>query len=433
MPEQAGATPQSGIPDRPIKRGRASAYQSALQATKRGTTGVLTELKHGDATQIRCSRRWVELGELALDVTVVIPTHNRRPLLAAAIESILSQRGVSLELVIVNDGSTDGTGPWLDRLSTGDPRIRAVHHDRPRRLPSARNAGVARAAGRWVAFCDDDDLWAPDKLCLQLQALQSTSARWGCTGAVSVDEALRVTGHHHVKGGDILRDLLGRNAVPSGGSSVIAETDLVREIGGFDAGLSASEDWDMWIRLAQRSPLAAVDRPLIAYRHATGTMSTDIGRMRKSRMIIQSRYAKLAAEYGVAPDEALHEGFLAKQLLRAGAGREAAAIFARIVLRHRRWRDLPRVPAALTIPRLTDRLGNARAKAAVPVDWRLQADAWLAPFREQTAAATTGSIEFRRGGLGFAPSRGPEPTSTQTGRYPCQKFHPRAPTKIAGT
>lgn len=344
-----------------------------------------------------------------MDVTVVIPTHNRRPLLAVAIESILNQQGVSLEIVVVNDGSTDGTGPWLDQLLADDPRIRAVHHDRPRRLPSARNAGIAQAAGRWVAFCDDDDLWAPDKLAAQLQALQSTSARWGCTGAVSVDEALRVTGHHHVKGGDILRDLLSRNAVPSGGSSVIAEMELVREIGGFDAGLSASEDWDMWIRLAQRSPLAAVDRPLIAYRHAAGTMSTDIGRMRKSRMVIQSRYAKLAAEHGVAPDEALHEGFLAKQLLRAGAGREAAAIFARIVFKHGRWRDLPRVPAALAMPRLTDRIGNARAKAAVPVDWRLQADAWLAPFREQTAAATTGSIEFRRGGLGSAPARGPEP------------------------
>ena len=94
------------------------------------------------------------------DVTVVIPTHNRLHLLPGAICSVLGQQDVSVEVVVVNDGSMDGTKPWLDRLAAQDCRIKVVHHDRPLRMSSARNAGIAHAIARWVAFCDDDDLWA---------------------------------------------------------------------------------------------------------------------------------------------------------------------------------------------------------------------------------------------------------------------------------
>jgi glycosyltransferase involved in cell wall biosynthesis len=315
-----------------------------------------------------------------IDVTVVVPTHNRRHLVPATINSILRQQGVSLELVVVDDGSSDGTGPWLDCLAADDPRIKVVHHDRPRLLPSARNAGIARASARWVAFCDDDDLWAPDKLAAQLHALKASSARWACTGVILVDENLEIVGHHHVKGGPVLSDLLEANVIPTG-SSVVAERSLLDELGGFDKALPGSEDWEMWIRMAQHSPVAAVDRPLIAYRLGPQTMSMNIERMRRSWSIIVDRYASLAAECGAAPDEAAYERYLAKQLLRGGSGRKAASIFAALAVRHRRWRELPRVAAALVAPRLTDRIGRARATAAVPEAWHREAGAWLRPLR----------------------------------------------------
>src|SRR5690349_7802408 len=122
------------------------------------------------------------------DVSVVVPTHNRRHLVSAASSSILGQAGVSIELIVVDDGSVDGTGPWVDCLAADDSRIKIVHHDRPRFMSGARNAGIARASSRWVALCDDDDLWAPNKLATQLQALRSSSACWSCTGDVTVDE-----------------------------------------------------------------------------------------------------------------------------------------------------------------------------------------------------------------------------------------------------
>jgi hypothetical protein len=249
-------------------------------------------------------------------------------------------------------------------------------------MSSARNAGIAHATARWVAFCDDDDLWAPDKLAAQLFALTAGSARWGCTGGVLVDEDLRILGHHRVSGGNVLPDLTSRNVIPSGGSSVIAEATLLREVGGFDPALPGSEDWDLWIRLAWHSPVAAVDRPMIAYRQGRATMSTNVDIMRKGREIIFARYGASTDERETKAAEANHERYLAKQLLRAGRGRKAASIFASLAVKHQQWRELPRAAAALVAPRMTDRIGSARAAAAVPDDWRMNADAWLEPVRQ---------------------------------------------------
>lgn len=316
-----------------------------------------------------------------VDVTVIVPTHNRRQILPQAVHSILRQHGVSIELVVVNDGSTDETGPWLDRLAATDHRVKVVHHPQPRFISGARNAGIACATGRWVAFCDDDDLWAPDKLATQLAALRTSSARWGCTGVAVVDEDLQVVGHYHVKGGEVLAALLQSNGIPTG-SSVIVERRLVREVGGFDLALRGSEDWDLWIKLAQHSALAAVDRPLIAYRLGRQSLSMNVNPMRAGRLVIARRYAALAAAHGVESDEAGHERYLAKQLLRAGARWRAASIFGALAFRHHRWRELPRVAAALIAPQMTDRIGQARASAAVPAAWRQESETWLRPIRE---------------------------------------------------
>ena len=320
------------------------------------------------------------------DVSVVVPTHNRRLMLPRAIQSILRQRDVSIELIVVDDGSSDGTGPWLDRLAAADQRIKVVHHAVPRFISGARNAGIAQATGRWVAFCDDDDLWAPDKLSAQLAALRTSGARWACTGVAVVDEGLRIVGHHHVAGGEVLPALLASNRIPTG-STVIAACDLLRDAGGFDPGLRGSEDWDLWIRLAQHSPVAAVDRPLIAYRLSRQSLSMNIAPMRAGRLTIANRYAALAAAHGVASDEAGHERYLARQLLRAGARREAASIFATLAFRHCRWRELPRAAIALVAPRLMDGVGQARASAAVPPSWRRETELWLRPIREAAEAA----------------------------------------------
>src|SRR5207253_9169698 len=133
----------------------------------------------------------------------------------------------------------------------------------------------------WVAFCDDDDVWAPTKLRSQLDALaEASGAVWCCTGAVCVDQGLRVLDAQRMEhGGDVLARLLRSNEVPGGGSAVLARTETVRAAGGFAEEQRSSEDWDMWIRLAHAGPLAVVDEPLVGYRIWPGGKSRQVERM----------------------------------------------------------------------------------------------------------------------------------------------------------
>jgi glycosyltransferase involved in cell wall biosynthesis len=317
-----------------------------------------------------------------VDVSVVIPTHNRVFLLSQAVSCVLAQIGVRLELIVVNDGSRDGTAEWLRHLAADDRRVKVVHHTTPQLMSAARNAGIERASACWVAFCDDDDLWAPDKLVTQVHELETNRARWSCTGVVEVNETLDIVGHHRARGGDVLAALLEDNLIPSG-STVVVDRQLLRQVGGFDPNLHGSEDWDLWIRLAQHTPLLAIERPLIAYRLGPATMSMNVRRMRQGRATIIDRYAPLAARSGARPTDMRHERYLAKQMLRAGSRREAASIFASLAIKHGHWREFPRIAAALLAPHLTDRLGRARTVAAVPPAWQREVEAWLGPLRKE--------------------------------------------------
>ena len=127
---------------------------------------------------------------MAPEVSVVVPTHDRSRLLALTLRSILGQRGVDLEVIVVDDGSTDDTAEVVAGL--GDDRVRLLRHDTPQGVAAARNYGIAEAAGGWLAFCDDDDLWAPDKLARQLHAARETGRAWAYAGAVKIDADGRV-------------------------------------------------------------------------------------------------------------------------------------------------------------------------------------------------------------------------------------------------
>ena len=120
------------------------------------------------------------------DISVVIPTRNRRRLLALALASVLDQRGVRLEVIVVDEASTDDTVEMV--RSIADPRVRLVRHAVPLGKSAARNRGIAESVGDWIAFLDDDDLWAPDKLRLQLQALRAERRAWAYTGAVNMTD-----------------------------------------------------------------------------------------------------------------------------------------------------------------------------------------------------------------------------------------------------
>jgi len=101
-------------------------------------------------------------------VTVVVPTRDRRALLERSLGTVLDQTGVDLAVLVVDDGSNDDTAEWAARVD--DSRVSAVSHATPLGVAAARNTGIERAATPWIAFLDDDDLWAPTKLAEQLAA-----------------------------------------------------------------------------------------------------------------------------------------------------------------------------------------------------------------------------------------------------------------------
>jgi glycosyltransferase involved in cell wall biosynthesis len=209
------------------------------------------------------------------DVSVVIPTHNRRRLLGQAARSALGQVGVEVEVVVVDDGSSDGTADAVACL--GDDRVRLIRHRRPLGVAVARNAGAGAARGGWVALLDDDDLWAPDKLTRQLQAASAAGAGWVYAGVVEVDAEGRLLG-----GGappspeELLAGLRRRNLMPAGSSNVVVRSDLLAASGGFDPRLRHLADWDLWLRLAGLGRPACVPAPLVAYRlhHGQATLDT---------------------------------------------------------------------------------------------------------------------------------------------------------------
>jgi Glycosyl transferase family 2 len=198
------------------------------------------------------------------EVSVVIPTLDRWALVSQALGCVLAQEDVELEAIVVDDGSTDETPEGLAAI--GDPRLRVLRHERPLGVARARNDGLAAARGEWVAFLDDDDLWAPRKLREQLDAAAATGASIAFSATIVLDDARRALGVDPPPAPEgLLDDLLRHNSVPGGCSSVIATTELARRSGGFDERFSILADWDMWIRLAAGGSAAACRQPHVAY------------------------------------------------------------------------------------------------------------------------------------------------------------------------
>jgi glycosyltransferase involved in cell wall biosynthesis len=249
-----------------------------------------------------------------VEVTVVVPTRNRASMLGQALRSVAAQREVDLEAVVVDDGSTDATAALVSGME--DRRVRLIRHERPQGVSAARNRGIAEARGPWVAFLDDDDLWAPGKLASQLAAAKRDGRAWAVTGAVSVDDRLRVlAGEPPLAPERIVADLDRYNSVPAGASNVLVRADLLADTGGFDPALRHMADWDLWIRLGRTGPPATVPRPLLAYRlhRANATMDTAFDP--------QEPLAELDAivgRYGIPADRLAVDRWIAWTCLRAG-------------------------------------------------------------------------------------------------------------------
>ncbi len=203
--------------------------------------------------------------------SVIIPTYNRASRCLRAIESVRqSTRGDLIdEILVIDDASTDDTVARLEALAPREPRLRILQHGRNRGGSAARNTGIFAATAPWVAFLDSDDTWHPQKIEAQAAVIAHRSdpeqvppGAIYC-GFVSVDANCTETQRFHPSyRGDLGEALLGNNVVRNT-SLFVVRRDILTAIQGFDEALPSCQDWDLWIRLAQRTAFDFDPRPLV--------------------------------------------------------------------------------------------------------------------------------------------------------------------------
>ncbi|NOZ13265.1 MAG: glycosyltransferase family 2 protein [Acidobacteria bacterium] len=192
-------------------------------------------------------------------VSVIIPTFNRRERVQNAIASVVNQTRKPDEVIVVDDGSADGTA---DAVSQAFPQVRLILQEN-RGVSAARNAGIRAAEGEWLAFLDSDDEWKPEKLEKHLAyARKHPEFRVSQTDEIWIRNGCFVNPmkKHKKKAGRFFTDALKLCLVSP--SAVMIQADVFREIGGFDETLPACEDYDLWLRILAREPIGLLAEKL---------------------------------------------------------------------------------------------------------------------------------------------------------------------------
>lgn len=267
-------------------------------------------------------------------VSVVIPTHQRAGAIRASVQSVLRQTFEDFELIVVDDGSSDGTEAALAAIP--DPRLKTLRHERNRGANAARNTGLAAAAAPLVAYQDSDDEWLPDKLARQLARLEAAPAETVAVycglalaepdpadGRMRLDYLPRADGR--AVEGDLTEALLVGNIVST--QTLLARRSALRQAGGFDEALPALQDWDMALRLARRGPFAFVDEPLAIQRLSPNSLTRAKGkRLEAYARVLEKNLDLLEARPALL---AFHRRAIALGHARLGARGEALAWAAR--------------------------------------------------------------------------------------------------------
>jgi hypothetical protein len=197
-------------------------------------------------------------------VSVVIGSYNAEAWIGQALDSVLAQTHPVLEVLVIDDGSTDQTAAIVQSYSRRVRFLADEHRGRPH-----RNRGIAAARGEFVAFVDADDFWHESKVEKQIGLLHAQNTAWAVCDSLWLDSA---TGNldnpigEPVRGGDILEDLFLNNFIVA--STPIVSKHALEQVGLFDEtpAIAPVEDWDLWLRLAARYPVACVAEKLVTLR-----------------------------------------------------------------------------------------------------------------------------------------------------------------------
>lgn len=231
-------------------------------------------------------------------VDVVIPSYNSQTYLRQAIESVLQQTYPIKQLIVVDDGSTDETRALINRIK--DKRIKYVYQQN-QGLSTARNTGIKNASSEYIGFLDADDIWLPKKI--ELQVEQFLISKYHNLGVVYTDfeiidsqgekiyNSSGFTFNPKVKG-NVSKFLRIANQLAGSGSAVLVKKVCFEEVGYFDESMTASEDWDMWIRIGKEYQVDYVPKVLVQIRRHQHNMQKNRNNMFTHDCIVMAKLHK---------------------------------------------------------------------------------------------------------------------------------------------
>ena len=195
-----------------------------------------------------------------MQISVVIPSHNRRHTLQRALTSVFTQTSAVDEVILVDDGSTDGSS---DSVAKSFPQLKIIRQPR-RGVSAARNRGILAARHDWIALLDSDDSWQPHKIAaIRDAAADHPGFVLYHSDEIWIRDGVRVNPmrKHRKRGGWIFRHCLPLCAISP--STAVMRRSTLRALGMFDENMPACEDYDLWLRLCHRFPVHFIDQPLV--------------------------------------------------------------------------------------------------------------------------------------------------------------------------
>jgi glycosyltransferase involved in cell wall biosynthesis len=279
-------------------------------------------------------------------VSVIVPVYNRAHLVTETVASILGQTYRNIEIILINDGSTDDSLKVIQTLQQEHPDVIRIIDQENQGQIIARNQGIQQARGQYIAFLDSDDLWVPDKLELQMPLFDDgVGLVYG--GVELINEDGETTGFDACDPaiqGEIYPQLLVKNRM-TGGSVMVLRAALDR-VGVFDPEFSAAENWDLWLRICKVYQARLVNKPVVKYRLHQNNMSKDMMLMQDAKRQIMAKHCdkhssdKLVARYSRLAEADLYYKLGVYSFSREQFG-EAIRNFSRVVIISPFYEDTP--------------------------------------------------------------------------------------------
>lgn len=251
-------------------------------------------------------------------VSVILPTYNCGHFLPDSLGSVLSQTYNFYEIIVIDDGSTDDTKEVLNPFMQ---KIKYIHLEQNRGLPTARNIGIQAAQGKYIAFLDADDLWLPEKLQTDMEYFDKHP-----------DVGMVYSKHTNIDENGVVLDEGIKKRLPSGNifirlfseqnfivpSSVVVRKDVFATTGLFDEQLFNCQDWDMWLRIAFYFKVAGINKPLVKYRHNPRSLSKNRNNVLKYQKLVIDKTYNAFKDKMCRISEKLYKKRLASHYAKAG-------------------------------------------------------------------------------------------------------------------